>query len=635
MLDKEPTTFEEALKILKKQEKELLKKDNEIKTLTNKLSETDHCLMIAECKITQLSNDVDDLTIVKNHFQNLFNQLNKEKYGAKTETFLKVVKSQPFLFPIQEMRIRLSDVLQKQAEEKKTKEKTNKDESKNDVSSDTHDTYEPIDFSIDSTLNDNKNCEEQFSYEVLESHFDLSEEDKKCDKCGNQMKFAYIKSRTRWVTIPARLIKQKIYYKVYECDKCPADNDNDGVSLKKSANIKDIIPGGKASPSLLAHIFGAKFINHTTYHTKSQSMAWKNMPISKQNMSQWQQAVYNKLLPLEKVLDKEITKSKYLNFDETPLKTQKCKKEEIEKEYFPNYTPRKKPDKDKEKERDIRECRIWITVGESEGHLIKSYKFRYTRSGTFVIPYLEESPNLQCIQSDAYLGYKAAIDLYNEAHPDHHIEWNICNIHARRNFVKLYDNCHSEIALQVLIIYKDIFFTDKQLRDQYHQKIISEKEFLKLREEKVLPLFSKLHTFLKPYAKKGTVYGNSDLSTAVNYFMVNYKELTAFTKYSFLTPSNNCSEIGIKQAVLIRKNSLFSGSPDGAKSGCFLLTLVQTCILNKINPVDYLRCLFEQAPYAKTEADWISLLPWNIQLTPFELQGKWLAPESAPFKLVS
>ena len=95
------------------------------------------------------------------------------------------------------------------------------------------------------------------------------------------------------------------------------------------------------------------------------------------------------------------------------------------------------------------------------------------------------------------------------------------------------------------------------------------------------------------------------------------------------------AEIGIKQAVLIRKNSLFSGSPDGAKSGYFLLTLVQTCILNKINPVDYLRCLFEQAPYAKTEADWISLLPWNIQLTPFELQGKWLAPESAPIKLVS
>lgn len=39
---------------------------------------------------------------------------------------------------------------------------------------------------------------------------------------------------------------------------------------------------------------------------------------------------------------------------------------------------------------------------------------------------------------------------------------------------------------------------------------------------------------------------------------------------------------------------------------------------------DYLRCLFEKAPYAQTVEDWNKLLPWNIEITPFKMRGEWV-----------
>ena len=41
-------------------------------------------------------------------------------------------------------------------------------------------------------------------------------------------------------------------------------------------------------------------------------------------------------------------------------------------------------------------------------------------------------------------------------------------------------------------------------------------------------------------------------------------------------------------------------------------------------PEDYLRCLFERAPYAETHGDWEKLLPWNIEITPYKIRGEWM-----------
>lgn len=90
----------------------------------------------------------------------------------------------------------------------------------------------------------------------------------------------------------------------------------------------------------------------------------------------------------------------------------------------------------------------------------------------------------------------------------------------------------------------------------------------------------------------------------------------------FQDPDTNAAERAVKPFVMDRKNFLFSGSGTGARSTCFMFTLIETAKANSKNPEDYLRCLFEKAPYAQTAEDWKKLLPWNIEITPFKMRGE-------------
>ena len=91
-----------------------------------------------------------------------------------------------------------------------------------------------------------------------------------------------------------------------------------------------------------------------------------------------------------------------------------------------------------------------------------------------------------------------------------------------------------------------------------------------------------------------------------------------------MTPDTNAAERAVKPFVMARKNFLSSGSGTGARSTCLMFTLIETAKANSKNPEDYLRCLFEKAPYAQIAEDWKKLLPWNIEITPFKMRGEWV-----------
>ena len=55
-----------------------------------------------------------------------------------------------------------------------------------------------------------------------------------------------------------------------------------------------------------------------------------------------------------------------------------------------------------------------------------------------------------------------------------------------------------------------------------------------------------------------------------------------------------------------------------------MFSLVQTAKANNLEPEEYLRNIFEQAPYCETKEDWEKLLPWNIELKPFDDSGEWV-----------
>lgn len=108
---------------------------------------------------------------------------------------------------------------------------------------------------------------------------------------------------------------------------------------------------------------------------------------------------------------------------------------------------------------------------------------------------------------------------------------------------------------------------------------------------------------------------------AISYALSSWQHLLNYLDCPDLFVDNSIAERSIKPFVIGRKNWLFSGSETGAESSCFIFTLIENAKLYKLDPYEYLRCIFDQAPYCQTEKDFEKLLPWNIKITEFHEEG--------------
>jgi len=135
-------------------------------------------------------------------------------------------------------------------------------------------------------------------------------------------------------------------------------------------------------------------------------------------------------------------------------------------------------------------------------------------------------------------------------------------------------------------------------------------DFLRKRREAAEPLLGSFREWLE--ARSLEVLPSTLLGKAVAYTVEQWNKLIAYLESPYLTLDNNACENAIRPFVLGRKNWLFSKSPTGAESSWGIYSLIETAKQNGREPSQYLRMLFENAPYASSGADWEKLLPWNI-----------------------
>lgn len=574
MKDGKPESLAEALLLLEKMNARLSEKDQKIREQQ------------AEIKI------LNEKLAVKR----------AREFASKTESLKKLYESQPFLFDVEEMGLKLENQCPEISDEDIV-QALNDD----DLFDRKSERKKP-----GRTRNKSKNLPRQ-KYVI-----DLSEEEKICSNCGTKMvKVREIVSE-RIVHVPSSEYIEEVHRYVYECQNCLDDNDK---PVRKAAKEKRIIEHSIATPELLAHIFISKYMKHTPFYCLEDTYNWQGICISRQNMCNWSLKVHEKLKPLEELLLSELKKTKLLMFDESPVEVLKVDPEELKVEYWDEARYRKKADDLEEESR--RNCYMWVVLGGTKEHPVFSYNFRWTRSGKNVLDFLEGYTG-NVIQSDGYSGYNAAINYWNLSHPDHKIELLNCWVHARRGFADAVKATKSKHAAQAIKLFKDVFDNENRLRKLFDEEKISEAEFLKMREKEVKPHIDNLHTWLLEKKQKEMILDSSKTKEAVNYCLNRWENLENFIRYPEATFSTNAAERSVKSWVMARRNFLFSGSGNGARASCFILSLIETAKQNGIAPEDYLRCLFEKAPYAETENDWEKLLPWNIEITPYKIRGEWI-----------
>lgn len=125
------------------------------------------------------------------------------------------------------------------------------------------------------------------------------------------------------------------------------------------------------------------------------------------------------------------------------------------------------------------------------------------------------------------------------------------------------------------------------------------------------PIMKELHDWLHCQLDERLTEPNGALGKAIKYFLKHWVPLTQFLKIPGAPLDNNIIEAGLKIPIRIRKNAMFYKTEHGAFIGSMLLSIIQTCIVAKENPVEYLTALQENKNQIFKEPN--KYLPWNYK----------------------
>ena len=405
---------------------------------------------------------------------------------------------------------------------------------------------------------------------------DLPEEAKICACCGHNLHKIGEERSERLEYVPADIyVKQTIRPK-YLCPNCEGKEEKDSPAVKMMPPAPHIIPRSIAGTSLLSHIMIQKFQDHIPFHRQETIFQRIGVAISKQDMSNWQQHIFEFLTPLFLLFKATAQSFNVLRMDETTAQVM-----------------------GEENRDDTQKSYIWLMRGGPPDKTVVYYEYRPTREAKHAIELLKGFSGY--LQTDGYESYDvAARELPGIVHVG-------CWAHSRRRFFEASKATKTPQSAEVGLSYiRKLYETEKTLR----ASIIEENKFLEERKKQVQPVLSDFREWLNK--RSNEVLPSSALGKAVAYTLKQWDKLARYLDNPNLTPDNNLSENAIRPYVIGRKNYMFHKSPEGAISACGMYTLIETAKQNNVEPLKYMNELFKKAPLVITSEDWENLLPWNI-----------------------
>jgi len=429
-----------------------------------------------------------------------------------------------------------------------------------------------------------------------EKILDIAETEKTC-ACGTRLTKIGEESNEKLHIEPPVIYAEKTIRPKYACRHCEGTEDEATPAVRIAPVEPSIIPKGIASPSLLSTIIIQKFEDHLPFYRQEQQFQRIMVRISRQDMSNWQQQVYEKLKPLFVLLIVTLKSGPVMQMDETVVQV------------MGEITINKKGEE--EKRSDTAESRMWLARGGPPGKTVVLYQYRQTRAAEHAKEILEGYSGY--LQTDGYIGYDSALKDNNDII---HVG---CWAHTRRKiFEAVKVSARAATAKEGIQYIKKLYVIESQLRQKYKQDEKDSEEqaaqkrelFLSERKEQVVPVFNEFKEWLTKL--KDEVPPKTLLGEAVGYSLNQWDKLIRYIESPYLTLDTNAAESAIRPFAVGRKNWMFAQSPAGADSSCGMYTLIQTAKQNGYAPFQYLKTLFEKAPYATSTEDWKKLLPWNI-----------------------
>jgi transposase len=406
---------------------------------------------------------------------------------------------------------------------------------------------------------------------------DLPDDEKVCG-CSARLTCIGQEVSEKLDIVPAKIQVIKHIRLKYACRSCEGV-ESEGAVVKTAEMPPQIISQGIVSPSLLAHIIIAKFIDALPFYRQEKQFARMGIDIARATMSNWTIQVATACFCLIDLLLNEIRGGPIANMDETTLQV-------LNEPGRANTT----------------KSYLWAFRGGALERPAIVFHYATTRSGTVASDILGDKYQ-GFIQTDGYAGYDAIGNRPGVVHVG-------CLTHARRKFIEVLDAGGKKnlngTANQVVDAIRKIYTVEHKAKDQH----LDYDGIRDLRQQESRPILEDVKRLLDE--RVHTTPPKSLLGKAIAYTLGQWQRLNHFLDDGRLRPDNNIIENDIRPIAVGRKNWLFCGDPSGAKASATFFSLIATAKANGIDPAKYFPVLFDRLPCAKTIDDLKALLPQYI-----------------------
>lgn len=434
-----------------------------------------------------------------------------------------------------------------------------------------------------------KKEEDLSDFEVTETiEYKLAGEDRYCPECGKKYKIVTKETVKRLKFVPAKFeVVEEVTY-VYSCPECGF--------MKRPEKTPPLVSGGSiATPSLVAGIMNAKYVNGMPLARQEREFARYNLNLSTKTMANWIIGCANRYLkPLYDRMKEGFLKSRYIHCDETRIQVIG---EPDQKGTTQNW------------------MWVYLTDEYSESPHMALFDYERTRAGYHPVKFLDGRFHgyLTCDGYQAYHGLDDSITVTG------------CFTHARRRFdaaltalkkdftrEQLKETVAYNAMTRIGILYKvEELIRNKTPEERYEE-----------RQKQSRPVVDALFEWL--HSMEDSVDRSSLIGDAILYTLNQEPYLRRYLDDGHLSIDNNSAERAIKNFAVGRRNWLFAKSIRGADASAVVYSITETALLNGLKPYVYLTYVLDQirqmGPFPKPD-ELERLLPWSDDL-PEEFRTK-------------
>lgn len=346
-----------------------------------------------------------------------------------------------------------------------------------------------------------------------------------------------------------------------------------------------IIEGGLPTERLLAYIAVSKYADGLPLYRQEAIYLRDGVEISRSLMAQWMGHLGFELQMLADYILERVKEGERIFADETTLPTLAPGSGKTTKAWLWAYARDDRP------------------YGGTSPPMV-AYRFEDSRGADCVTRHLSGFTGI--LQVDGYSAYTNLAKTRAKTGSNETVQLAGCWAHLRRKFYDLHISGVSQAATDTVLAITELWRIEDEVRGKDADSRAAR------RQEKSSTTVASLFELWEK--ELGKVSGKSKTAEAIRYALTRREALERFLTDGRIEIDSNIVERAIRPQTITRKHSLFAGSEGGGRTWATVATLLQTCKMNGVDPLDWLSQTLTRIAQGWPAPEIEALMPWNFRL---------------------